>query len=112
MKLLLDYGADIEAATSMKRKAIHFAILSGELHYVDYLVRCGADCDSIDMDKDSPLHYASRLGNSLMVEYFLSKYVKITKNIYNETPVDIAVNIGIFKVIIHKQDFPKIFGYG
>jgi ankyrin repeat protein len=99
MSLLLDYGADIEAKTSMNRRPLHFAILNRELLYVDYLVRCGGDYNCNDIDKDSPLHYASRLGHADIVEYLLSKYATISKNIYNETPIDLAANITILKVI-------------
>ena len=104
MKLLLDYGADIEATTSMKRRAIHFAILNGDKKYVDYLVRCGADYNCVDIDKDSPLHYASRLGYTDIVEYLLAKCATISKNIYNETPIDLAVNITVHKVNYTNSD--------
>jgi ankyrin repeat protein len=105
MKLLLDFGADIEAITSMKRKAIHFAVLSGELRYVDYLISCGANYDCVDMDKESPLHYASRLGYKDIVEYLLMKCVKISRNIYSETALDLAANIDSLKVLLPKLAF-------
>lgn len=99
MKLLLDFGADIEAMTTMKRRALHFAILVGDLKYVDYLVKCGADIECLDIDKESPLHYASRLGYSEMVEYMLCKSIKLSKNIYGETALDLCANISIYKVV-------------
>jgi ankyrin repeat protein len=101
MKLLLDYGADLEAMTSMKRRALHFAVLAGDIEYVDYLVRCGAEVDCLDTDKESPLHYASRLGYSDMVEYLLGKCSLLTNNVYGESALDLSANIDIHKVRLY-----------
>ena len=101
MKILLDYGCDVEAFTTMKRKAIHFAVLTGKLEYLDYLISVGADYNSIDIDKETPLHYASRNGYLDIVEYLLRKKAEIIKNVYNETPVDLSADIKTYKVKIN-----------
>jgi ankyrin repeat protein len=105
MKLLLDYEPNIEAVTSMKRRAIHFAVLTGDLKYVDYLISCGANYDCCDMDKESSIHYASRLGYKDIVVYLLKKHVQITKNVFNETAIDLSANIDIYRVKLFKISF-------
>ena len=98
MKILLEYGCDVEAITTMKRKAVHFAVLTGELEYIDYLISVGADYNSLDIDKETPLHYASRHGYYDIVNYLLKKKAILVKNIYNETPIDVSADIKIYRV--------------
>jgi ankyrin repeat protein len=101
VEILLNHGCAIEAESSMKRRPIHLAALKGNLKLVDYLVSCGGEISCVDIDNNTPLIFASRLGYEDLVEYLLIKHADFSiKNMVNETALDVVCNIKINNVPI------------
>lgn len=56
--LLIEYGADVNAATLIGIRPIHVAVSSGNLEIVELLYRHGADLGAVDHDGNTALHTA------------------------------------------------------
>ncbi|KDQ07858.1 hypothetical protein BOTBODRAFT_87112, partial [Botryobasidium botryosum FD-172 SS1] len=78
---LVNAGANVNAQTSRSRQApLHRAVQIGSLAAIRILVDSGADLNSVDSGADvnakdshgeTPLHYASRRGLSLVTKLLL-----------------------------------------
>jgi hypothetical protein len=85
----------------MFRTSLHLAALKADYTSVDLLLSCGANVNCRDIDNNTPLHFASRLGSERIVEYLLFKRADYTlKNSYGETALDIVGNIHVYKVFL------------
>ena len=85
----------------MNRSPLHLAVLKNNFYMVDYLISCGANLNSQDIDMETPLHISSRLGYENITEYLLKKNSDYTlKNIFHETPFDKVCNRKIHEVKI------------
>jgi ankyrin repeat protein len=103
VEALLEHGAHIDSETTMKRTPLIMATLQGDFEIVDLLVSCGADVNKYDIDNNTSLHYASRIGRVKIVEYFLYKRADYSlKNIYGETPLDLVGNYEVYSVSYFK----------
>ncbi|KAK0417986.1 hypothetical protein QR680_013313 [Steinernema hermaphroditum] len=75
LRILLDHGADINALAKPKqdlKTALHYAVLSGSLDLVCFLIENGANVNmSRDYDKASPLDLAVLTDNPHMVATLL-----------------------------------------
>lgn len=93
----------MEALTTMRRSALHLATLKNNFYLVDYLISCGANVNSQDLDLNTPLHLSSKLGYEIITDYLLKKNAnfRLTNSFY-EKPSDIACNINIYKVSKNK----------
>ncbi len=99
--ILLERGAELEETTTMLRTSLHLAALKGDFVLLDLLLSCGANVNCRDIDNNTPLHFASRLGSERIVEYLLFKRADYTlKNSYGETALDIICNIQVYKIFL------------
>jgi len=60
--ILLDKGSDIEAITSIRRTPFHIAVIKGYYEVAKLLVSCGCNINAVDHEKNTALHFASRVG--------------------------------------------------
>lgn len=96
---LLDNGSYIEALTTMKRSPLHIAMLKNNIFMVDYLLSCGANINCQDIDFNTPMHIASKLGYEILLDYLIKRNADyLLVNSYREKPFDICCNINIYKV--------------
>ena len=93
IEILLDNGANIEAYTTIKRRALHIASLRGSLDAAKVLISRGANVDAQDYEDHTPLHIASERGFGEIVELLLEKGADPKKkNIYKISPIDLSLN--------------------
>ena len=59
VKILIHYGANIEARTDKGRTALHIASILGETEICGFLLTAGACANCQDKDQDTPCHYAA-----------------------------------------------------
>ena len=78
IRLLLELGADIEAATSDGCRALHLASLEGEVEVVRLLLDAGADKECKDLHGLRPLHLAAREGHVGVINILLRYGVEKT----------------------------------
>nr|XP_024215301.1 receptor-interacting serine/threonine-protein kinase 4-like isoform X2 [Halyomorpha halys] len=71
LQLLLDNGADLNEATTSKKKAIHFAAERGHDLCLSWLLLHGADIESKDISWQTPLHKAAAGGHIETVRVLL-----------------------------------------
>lgn len=89
IKVLLNYGADINVKNSSYKTPLHMAC-EYKLSSVKILLDCGADLNVIDHEGNTPLHVACQ-HNRKIAKYLLSKKVKLNiKNYRDNTPLHIA----------------------
>jgi len=98
---LIENASDIEALTTMKRSPLHIATLKNNFSMVDHLLSCGANINCQDIDLNTPLHLASKLGYDRLTDYLIKRNADyFIKNLYKEKPFDICCNANIYKVSI------------
>jgi len=86
VKLLLDYGADIE------EELLTFVASSGHYSVAKLLIENGADVNERDRDKSTPLHHAALQGHLSVAKLLIEKGANINaRNSKGETPLDLAV---------------------
>lgn len=104
VKVLIDFGANIEAETRMNRRALHIACIRGNLEVVRILLAVNAEKNPKDKDFYTPLHFASENGYNdiikILLEYGASPNVK---NYQGNTPLDICLGVETRKVFDEYQ---------
>ena len=99
VELLLNFGANIEAKTSMSRTPLHISCMRGHTHIIQLLVSRGADINTADNDFCTPLHIASEHGFADVVIFLLEKNAQVTpKNHAGLTCIDVANSVEIRKI--------------
>ena len=73
VKVLLDYGADINCPRELEQTPLHLAVISGNLEMVKYLVERGADISLIDEINNLPIDYAIDEKDEDVIKYLLTK---------------------------------------
>ncbi|XP_014204459.1 ankyrin-3 [Copidosoma floridanum] len=95
MKLLVDYGADVNAQDGlMFKSALHMAIEEKQIGGLDYLLMNGANPNIADLYQCTALHYAARKGCEKMLKLLLN-HKAISINVVSKadmTPLDTAIN--------------------
>ncbi|XP_065193435.1 protein phosphatase 1 regulatory subunit 12A-like [Sycon ciliatum] len=89
--LLVDGGFDKNSLSQSGISALHQCCLDGRLALVTALVTAGADVHKRDVDGWQPIHAASAMGNTEIVEFLLEHGAKpdaLTPQ--NETPADLT----------------------
>lgn len=65
VKLLLNYKANIDARTTMKRSPLHISCIHGNAEISRVLIDAGASVDAQDYSQNTPVHYASEFSIKL-----------------------------------------------
>ena len=72
MRLLLEFGADLEAVDWLRRTALTLACYFGHLHVATLLLRTGADVNGCTAGTGgSPMYWAARYGHAPLVQLLL-----------------------------------------
>ena len=70
---LLKAGADLEVVDSKGRTPLYFSLQNGNLSFIKFMVESGCDLHKVDAEGVGVVMLATRLRNSELVDYFLSK---------------------------------------
>ena len=95
VKLLITFGADVNAATNAGVTPLHQAAARGNLDMVKELVEAGAEVNAMAKDGRTPIFYAAARGKASTVSYLLDKKAEI--NLADEngmTPLILAAGSG------------------
>lgn len=96
VKLFVENGCPVNERTIEGKLPIHYAILAGHRHIVEYLLEVSdVSMFTLDSNQNTFLHYAARTTNVQMIKYFLDE--KLDPNQLNdsfETPLFLAVHFG------------------
>jgi len=96
IKLLLDYGANINATNSKRKICLHFAAVKNH-ERMKVLLSYNPEINSLDYKGQTPLHIAARRMQTKIVKLLLDNGADAhQKDYYNETPLDIAWNLSSF----------------
>ncbi len=91
MGLLLEAGADINAADTTGMTPLHVAAMLGRKGEATWLLERGARPDTKDKFGDTPIHTAAIFGQGHLVKLLLSKGADLSaKNTAGMTPLDLA----------------------
>lgn len=63
VRILADYGADLEASSDMLGTPLHAATNRNRPDVIEVLIEHGAEVDALDKDNRTPLHIAAKNGN-------------------------------------------------
>lgn len=99
---LLDYSEDvhINARNAYMKQPLHIASETGHLQIAQLLVRSGAEINPIDLEGNTPLHYACQNKNVNLVSWLLTRGPNISiVNKLGKTAEDLASDEirGLFK---------------
>ncbi|KAH8699326.1 ankyrin repeat-containing domain protein, partial [Phaeosphaeriaceae sp. PMI808] len=72
-KILLDQGANIQAATTDGQTVLHGAARLGDTELVRYLVDHGANARAVNANAETALHNAARTSNAEAVRYLIDQ---------------------------------------
>ncbi|MGL4563537.1 MAG: ankyrin repeat domain-containing protein [Brevinema sp.] len=89
---LLNHGANIEQTSPYGDTPLTMAVYAEEFDIVEYLINYGANINHRETNGDTSLHIAVRRKNKEITKLLLSQpNIELNvKNIYGETPLDIA----------------------
>jgi ankyrin repeat protein/tetratricopeptide (TPR) repeat protein len=114
-KMLLDYGADIEARDKWGNAPLLLAAVNHQTAIVDLLIASGANQEVKNDDGLHLIHSASRAPYPALMEKLLDKGADIeAKDKYGQTPLYMAVWGGRTKnteTLLHRGANIKVFNY-
>jgi ankyrin repeat protein len=107
IKVLLDYGAEVNHVDRRGRRAIHIAALKGHREACAVLIDHGAKIFSVDLQGNTPLHLAALCNHYTVVDYLASKGQELARLICSDK-VKCNVN-GNFASLVEKifHDLPE-----
>lgn len=92
VKLLMDWGADLNAYEEWEVRPLHTAVISGHFDIVQFLLEQGADSQSKDVHGYTALHYAVIHNQSdELTEYLLKHSNLMIRDEYNRNAFDIVL---------------------
>ena len=99
-RVLLDFGADKEAATSGGWRPLHFAAQRGAIDMVGLLLEVGVEKEAVEARGRRPLHVAAESGHRDIARLLLDAGVeKETQNIDGQRPLHNAAAGGHLEVV-------------
>lgn len=78
--------------TNDKKTALHISVMRGYFDISKLLIDNGADLNSVDIEKNLPIHLCAMSGHTELLNYILEKRVSgiKAKNLYGKTPLELA----------------------
>jgi ankyrin repeat protein len=100
-KLLLEFGADVNACDQWGNRPLHIATQwLGRASICKLLLDYGAFINAQNNSDNTSLHYASYKGFDDLVELLLNYNAKINiRNVFNKTPYDLSRSDEIKNII-------------
>ncbi|KAJ3110367.1 hypothetical protein HDU96_006659 [Phlyctochytrium bullatum] len=104
MTLLIEAGADVNAAGRDRRKPIHVACRMGYVHLVNRLLEAGADVAAVDERGWTPLHDATRGMSDETIKLVLGAGAPVNAaDTRGQTPLHVACqegSVGLVKLLL------------
>lgn len=105
LKILLDFGANINIENSYGWTALHFAASRGYLNIVQIIINAEGDVNYLDRDGRSPLFFASQGHKVEIVKILIENSAKVNiKDVRGCSPLHYAMrkvgNIKIIKLLV------------
>lgn len=95
LRNLIARGGCVNAPGNFGKTPLHYAVESGQLKTVTFLLQNQANVNAQDGKGETPLHSAAREGHLEIVQLLLHSHATRDKrNMYDQTPRDIANNRG------------------
>ena len=95
LRNLIARGGCINAPGNFGKTPLHYAVESGQMKTVSFLLRNQANVNAQDGKGETPLHSAARQGHLDIVQLLLHSHaIRDRRNIYDQTPRDLAQNRG------------------
>ncbi|XP_078394826.1 inversin isoform X2 [Cetorhinus maximus] len=112
VKLLLKYGAQVDAMDVMKHTPLFRACEMGHKEVIQTLIKGGASVDLIDQDGHSPLHWAALGGNADVCQILIQNLINPNVQDYaGRTPLQCAAYggyINCMAVLMENKADPNI----
>ena len=98
-KLLLEHGANINAADGFEISLLHVAVSCCDYEMAKWLLNNGAYVDSQDKNKDTALHNVTYINIDLCTLLLIREADPTCKNRHRETPLSQAANFTRTEVV-------------
>lgn len=99
VKLLINYGASLDACTASEFTPLHCAAEKGHDKVVELLISSGAYVNAADYINSTPLHRAVKINNTKIVRILIKAGADINiVNHWNESPISIAKKNGYTRI--------------
>ncbi|KAM8934260.1 inversin [Pelodytes ibericus] len=112
VRILLENGAQVDAADVMKRTPLFRACEMGHRELIHTLIKGGAKVQLVDKDGRSPLHWAALGGNANVCQILIENNINANAQDYEgRTPLQSAAYggyIGCMEVLIENRADPNI----
>jgi ankyrin repeat protein len=101
LKVLLDYGADVNAADRWGWSLLHYTTWEGNADMTKMLLEKGANPNTVERERGrTPLHLAAFRGRKAVAEMLLAHGAKMdTRDWYGKTPLSLAKEGGHTEII-------------
>ena len=97
LKIMKPTSAEINRKNKYDQTLLHISVINNTKNILKFLLTDNnANVNSVDKQKNTPIHYAVSLKNFEIIKLLLEKHAKMTiKNKKGETPIDIAKKLKI-----------------
>mmetsp|Transcript_5320 Transcript_5320/g.5276 ORF Transcript_5320/g.5276 Transcript_5320/m.5276 type:complete len:510 (+) Transcript_5320:194-1723(+) len=108
---LLDYGdsTDLNSQDASLRTPLHLACMHAKLQVAQLLVRSGAFLNAVDIDGNTPLHYAVLTEDKDFLHWILCRFPDLNlKNNQGKTALEMTDKISIHEMAEKKRSPPPL----